>query len=162
MRIGPLFPGCGLFASGGAGYDDVPTEWLAEHGACTCCPPYFLLRTHSNPHPYYPRSQPSTFPRLDAANTPTAVTAATADLTLFLTLSVLRNTSFAESTIRKGVWREGLELAEDPEEKTFGIFGMGAIGRSVARKVGMLGMRVVYFNRRRLDEEGRFGHLTSY
>lgn len=101
-------------------------------------------------------------PRLDAANTPTAVTSATADLTLFLTLSVLRNTSFAESVLRQGVWRDGLELAEDPDGKTFGIFGMGAIGKSVARKVGMLGMRVVYFNRRRLGEEGRFGHLTSY
>ncbi|EIM87767.1 uncharacterized protein STEHIDRAFT_76378 [Stereum hirsutum FP-91666 SS1] len=120
--LGPLFPGCGLFASGGAGYDDVPTEWLAEHGAY-------------------------------AANTPTAVTSATADLTLFLTLSVLRNTSFAESVLRQGVWRDGLELAEDPDGKTFGIFGMGAIGKSVARKVGMLGMRVVYFNRRRLGEE---------
>lgn len=46
VSAGPLFPGCGLFASGGAGYDDVPTEWLAEQGACR--PRFFLL---FHPHP---------------------------------------------------------------------------------------------------------------
>ncbi|KAK0461676.1 D-isomer specific 2-hydroxyacid dehydrogenase [Desarmillaria tabescens] len=106
----PLFPGCGLFASGGAGYDDIPTKFLAENGAY-------------------------------AANTPTAVTNATADMALFLTLAVLRNTSQVEANCRAGRWRDDLELNEDPFGKTFGIFGMGKIAKATAKKVQGTGMK---------------------
>ncbi|KAL1674804.1 D-isomer specific 2-hydroxyacid dehydrogenase, partial [Schizophyllum commune] len=119
--LAPLFPGCGLFASGGAGYDDVPTAWLAKQGAY-------------------------------AANTPTAVTNATADMAVFLTLAALRNTTQAEMNVRSGKWRDGLELTDDPEGKTFGIFGIGKIGQATAKKVQALGMDVIYSSRTRLPE----------
>ncbi|PBK93747.1 hypothetical protein ARMGADRAFT_928435 [Armillaria gallica] len=118
----PLFPGCGLFASGGAGYDDIPTEFLAEKGAY-------------------------------AANTPTAVTNATADMALFLTLAVLRNTSQVEANCRAGRWRDSLELNEDPFGKIFGIFGMGKIAKATAKKVQGTGMKVIYNSRTKLSDE---------
>ncbi|TRM66730.1 D-isomer specific 2-hydroxyacid dehydrogenase [Schizophyllum amplum] len=119
--LAPLFPGCGLFASGGAGYDDIPTAWLASKGAY-------------------------------AANTPTAVTNATADMAVFLTLAALRNTTQAEMNVRAGKWRDGLELTDDPMGKTFGIFGIGKIGQATARKIQALGMDVIYNSRTRLPE----------
>ena len=140
--LAPLFPGCGLFASGGAGYDDVPTAWLAKQGAY-------------------------------AANTPTAVTNATADMAVFLTLAALRNTTQAEMNVRSGKWRDGLELTDDPEGKTFGIFGgqhslvvfvrklmqhttgIRKIGQATAKKVQALGMDVIYSSRTRLPEAGK-------
>ncbi|KIY47041.1 hypothetical protein FISHEDRAFT_66214 [Fistulina hepatica ATCC 64428] len=120
--LGPMFPGCGLFASGGAGYDDIPIGWLAANGAY-------------------------------AANTPTAVTNATADMAAFLTLAVLRDTTKAEANLRAGLWRDGLELNEDPFGKTFGIFGMGKIAKATAKKVQGLGMKVIYHSRTQLSDE---------
>ncbi len=88
-----------------------------------------------------------------AANTPTAVTNATADMALFLTLAVLRNTSQVEANCRSGRWRDGLELNEDPFGKTFGIFGMGKIAKATAKKVQGTGMKVIYNSRTKLSDE---------
>lgn len=64
-------------------------------------------------------------------NTVDAVAEATADMALFLTLAVLRNTTNAEKSARNGTWRaaEGLVPARDPSGLTLGIVGMGAIGK---------------------------------
>lgn len=64
-------------------------------------------------------------------NTVNAVAEATADMAMFLTLAILRNTSVAERSARTGTWRraEGLVPARDPSGLTLGIVGMGAIGK---------------------------------
>lgn len=63
-------------------------------------------------------------------NTVNAVAEATADMAMFLTLAVLRNTFVAETSARGGTWRaEGLVPAQDPSDLTLGIVGMGAIGK---------------------------------
>lgn len=64
-------------------------------------------------------------------NTVDAVAEATADMALFLTLAVLRNTTNAEKSARAGTWRAtpGLVPARDPSGLTLGIVGLGAIGK---------------------------------
>lgn len=64
-------------------------------------------------------------------NTVDAVAEATADMAIFLTLAVLRNTSVAEKSARAGTWRAapGLVPARDPSGLTLGIVGLGAIGK---------------------------------
>lgn len=71
-------------------------------------------------------------------NTVDAVAEATADMAMFLTLAVLRNTSAAEKSAKAGTWRGGLTPVRDPSGRTLGIVGMGAIG-----KVGLTLLRVV-------------------
>ncbi|KAK8870120.1 hypothetical protein IAR55_000690 [Kwoniella newhampshirensis] len=123
--LSPLFehPGyCGLFAQGGAGYDDVDHPWLAENGC-------FL------------------------SNTPNAVTEATADMGIILMFSAIRGVSQAEQNVRAGKWRQGIELTTDPYGLTIGFIGLGAIGKSMARKTKPWSMNIIYYNRTRLPEE---------
>lgn len=68
-------------------------------------------------------------------------------MALFLTLGVLRNTSLAESNVRRGLWRTGLGLGGDPTGLTLGIVGMGKVGALLARKAAAaFGMRIAYWN----------------
>ena len=62
------------------------------------------------------------------ANTPYAVTDATADMAITLMLCALRGISAREANIKAGKWKQGMGLAEDPAGKTLGIFGMGKLG----------------------------------
>lgn len=64
-------------------------------------------------------------------NTVEAVAEATADMAVFLTLAVLRNTSTAERSAKAGKWRQtpGLVPSRDPSGMTLGIVGMGSIGK---------------------------------
>lgn len=67
--------------------------------------------------------------------------------------ATLRDASNTEANARAGKWRDGLELTQDPEGKTLGIFGMGAIGKATAKRLQAFGMKVVYHNRNRLSPE---------
>ncbi|KAK9447198.1 uncharacterized protein V1518DRAFT_421613 [Limtongia smithiae] len=93
------------------------------------------------------------------ANTPGTPTTGTADLHVFLILAALRGTSQAEMTVRRGQWRDGLPLFDDPQGKVLGIVGMGDIGKDVARKAAVFGMRIIYHNRRpiALEDEKELG-----
>ncbi len=64
-------------------------------------------------------------------NTVDAVAEATADMAMFLTLAVLRNTTNAEQSVRNGTWRDpsGLIPARDPYGLKLGIVGLGSIGK---------------------------------
>lgn len=53
-------------------------------------------------------------------NTPDAVTASTADFTVWLVLSALRATSYCERVAESGLWHKGLELSTDPAGLTLG------------------------------------------
>jgi glyoxylate reductase len=90
-------------------------------------------------------------------NTPDVLTEATADLTWALLLAALRRLPQAERSLRAGEfhgWGFRDYLGTDLGGKTLGIFGMGRIGRAVARRAGPFGMRVVYHGRNRLSEDG--------
>jgi glyoxylate reductase len=89
-------------------------------------------------------------------NTPDVLTDATADLAFALILSALRGLPRAERSLRAGEfhgWGFWDYLGADPGGRTLGIYGMGRIGRAVARRAAPFGMRVVYHSRTRLPAE---------
>lgn len=89
-------------------------------------------------------------------NTPDVLTETTADLAWTLILGVQRRVLEAEAYLRAGKWTSWsprLLLGRDVHGKTLGIFGLGRIGRAVARRAAGFGMRVLYCNRTQLGEE---------
>ncbi|KAL3463588.1 hypothetical protein BJX64DRAFT_256992 [Aspergillus heterothallicus] len=87
-------------------------------------------------------------------NTVDAVAEATADMAMFLTLAVLRNTSLAERRVRQGLWRSAeLVPARDPSGLVLGIIGLGAIGKYLARKASAFNLKIHYHNRHQLPTE---------
>jgi glyoxylate reductase len=89
-------------------------------------------------------------------NTPDAVTDATADLTIALLLATVRRLPQAEKSLRAGEfrgWGFWDYLGGDVGGATLGIFGMGRIGRAVARRAAPFGMRVQYASRTPLSPE---------
>jgi glyoxylate reductase len=86
-------------------------------------------------------------------NAPGVLTEATADLTWALLLATVRRLPQAERDLRAGGfrgWGFWDYLGGDLNGATLGIFGMGRIGRAVARRAAAFGMRVVYHSRTRL------------
>ncbi|MFL5541360.1 MAG: 2-hydroxyacid dehydrogenase [Longimicrobiaceae bacterium] len=93
-------------------------------------------------------------------NTPDVLTEATADLTWALILATVRRLPQAERSLRAGEfhgWGFWDYLGGDLAGATLGIYGMGRIGRAVARRAAGFGMHVIYHSRTRLpaDEEAR-------
>ncbi|KAJ5273486.1 hypothetical protein N7478_008611 [Penicillium angulare] len=86
-------------------------------------------------------------------NSVDAVAEATADMAMFLILSVLKNASNAERSAKAGNWRKNLVPTRDPTDLTLGIVGMGSIGKYLAKKALAFNMKIRYYNRNRLPEE---------
>ena len=87
-------------------------------------------------------------------NTPDVLTDATADLAMALILSAARGLPQAERSLRAGEfhgWGVWDYLGADLRGRTLGIFGMGRIGKAVARRAAPFGMRVIYHSRTRLS-----------
>ena len=84
--------------------------------------------------------------------TPEVLTDATADLAFSLILDVLRRVSEGDRIIRNGKWRQiygaydyvGIDL----QGKTLGIFGLGRIGSTLARRAKSFDMKIIYHNRK--------------
>jgi glyoxylate reductase len=95
---------------------------------------------------------------ITVTNTPDVLTETTADLTLALMLAVARRLPEADSFVRAGTWTSWTLapslMGVDLYGKTLGLFGMGRIGRAVARRaVHGFGMRLVYASRSPLPAE---------
>lgn len=93
---------------------------------------------------------------ITVTNTPGVLTETTADLAWALLMATARRLTEAERFLRMGQWAGWgpmLFLGVDVWEKTLGIFGMGRIGRAVARRASGFNMRVLYTTRTRLDAE---------
>ena len=84
------------------------------------------------------------------ANTPDVLTNATAELALALTLAAARRFTEAEADLRAGRWRgwdPGAYLGIELTGATFGVVGMGRIGRRYAELVAGFAGQVLYASR---------------
>jgi len=86
-------------------------------------------------------------------NTPGVIANATADVALLHLLNVSRRFSESERSLRSGQFEGSNFMGHDPEEKTLGILGMGAIGKQIAKRAAAFDMKVIYHTRTKLPEE---------
>jgi lactate dehydrogenase-like 2-hydroxyacid dehydrogenase len=87
-------------------------------------------------------------------NTPDVLTEEVADTALGLLLSTVRDLSKAEAWLREGRWsRDGaFPLSTTTlRGRRVGIFGMGRIGQSIARRLAAMDLEVGYHNRRPVE-----------
>jgi gluconate 2-dehydrogenase len=98
-------------------------------------------------------------------NTPGVLDDATADLAMALVLATARRLTESEAYVRAGDWK-GWHLKQmlgtDVHHTTLGVFGMGRIGQAIAKRARGFDMRVLYHNRKRLDEATERAHGLEY
>ena len=90
-------------------------------------------------------------------NTPDVLTEASADFTWALILGITRRLGEGERLLRRGDWKGwalDFMLGTELRGKQLGIVGFGRIGRAVAQRAVVFGMRVAYSLRTRRDEAG--------
>jgi len=91
-----------------------------------------------------------------ATNTPGVLDDSTADLAWALVLGAARRLTELERRVRGGEWK-GWKLKQwlgvDVHHATLGIFGMGRIGQTIARRAAGFEMKVLYHNRKRIAPE---------
>jgi lactate dehydrogenase-like 2-hydroxyacid dehydrogenase len=114
------FPNLKIIANFGVGYDGVDAAHAASKG---------IIVTH----------------------TPHVLDEEVADTTIGLLLNTLRQLSAAENHLRAGRWVKDGPFPLTPltlRGRKIGIFGMGRIGKAVARRLEGFGVSIAYHNRR--------------
>jgi glyoxylate reductase len=85
--------------------------------------------------------------------TPDVLSETTADLAFALLLATARRLVEGDTLVRRGGWngwKPDQLLGHEVHGATLGIVGLGRIGAAVARRARGFGMKVLYWNRRRL------------
>src|SRR5712672_807466 len=100
-------------------------------------------------------------------NTPGVLSAATAETAMLLILAAARRAGEGERLVRSGKWQGWTPtqlIGTQVSGKRLGIFGMGRIGREVARMAGAFDMEVHYRDQARLPaelEQGAIFHASD-
>ena len=76
-------------------------------------------------------------------NAPAANTIAACEQAWALMLSLARNTAQADADVKAGNWKRAKWMGVELQGKTLGVVGFGRIGREVARRALVFGMRVI-------------------
>jgi glyoxylate reductase len=87
--------------------------------------------------------------RIVVTNTPDVLTETTADLSFALLIAVARRLVECDRYVREGHWRHwqwGYMWGADLYRKTLGVYGLGRIGKAVARRARGFSMRVLYYD----------------
>lgn len=88
--------------------------------------------------------------------TPEVLTDATANLAFSLLLDIMRRVTEGDRTIRNGKWRQTHGAYDyvgvDLKKKTLGIFGLGRIGSTLAKRAKAFDMKIIYHNRKRISK----------
>ncbi len=92
---------------------------------------------------------------LTVVNAPQALTAAVAELTLGLMLSLARHIPAADASMRRAEWRKSEFKGSELSDKTLGIIGVGRIGAAVGERARAFGMKVLGYDALIPDEELR-------
>jgi glyoxylate reductase len=85
--------------------------------------------------------------RVLVTNTPDVLTETTADLAFALLMAVARRVAESDRFVREGRWRYwqwGYFWGADLFRKTLAVYGLGRIGKAVARRARGFSMRVLY------------------
>lgn len=89
--------------------------------------------------------------------TPEVLTDATADLAFALMIDILRRVSEGDRIIRNGKWKEIYGaydyVGADLQGKTLGIFGLGRIGGTLAKRAKAFDMKIIYHNRKAVSKD---------
>lgn len=86
-------------------------------------------------------------------NTPEVVTNDTADTAMGLLLNTLRRYTEGDAYVRAGQWQAGYRkpMGVTLKGKKMGIYGLGRIGKDIAKKAEVFGMQISYFGRNKQD-----------
>lgn len=88
--------------------------------------------------------------------TPEVLTDATANLAFSLLLDISRRVSEGDRIIRDGKWKEIYGAFDyvgvDLQGKTIGIFGLGRIGKTLAKRAKAFDMKIIYHNRKHISK----------
>ena len=79
-------------------------------------------------------------------NTPGGNTISTAEHTMSLILSLSRNISQADASIKRGEWERKKFMGVELYGKILGIIGLGRIGIEVARRATSFGMKIIAYD----------------
>lgn len=88
-------------------------------------------------------------------NTPQPVIEPTAELAFVLMIDVARRVSEFDRAVRAGQAEFGVmrNLSHSLYGKTLGIIGMGRIGQALARRAKASGMKIIYHNRHKINDD---------
>ena len=86
------------------------------------------------------------------SNSPSSNKESVAEHVIAMTLAFLKDLKSLDSELRNGNWPI-LTASRDLKGKTFGILGMGAIGRKLAQRLLPFEVGLIYFDAHRLSEE---------
>lgn len=111
------FPKLEIISHFGVGYDIVDVDYAAAHG-------------------------------IVVTNTPDVLNEEVADVAMGLLLSTIRQFPQADRFVRGGHWLKGsFPLTASLRGRTMGIFGLGRIGKAIARRAEAFGVKVSYTGR---------------
>ena len=94
---------------------------------------------------------------VDVANTPGVNSVAVAEHTLMMALMLLKQAVYAHQQTTQGQWAQHELIWErgvhELKDKTFGIIGMGHVGRELASRLRPFEARLLYYDPQRLDAD---------
>jgi glyoxylate reductase len=102
---------------------------------------------------------------IPVTNTPGVLTETTADLAWTLLMAAARRVTEGEIYLRENKWKSWgptLLMGQDIHGATLGIFGMGRIGRAMAKRAEGFGMRTLYTDMQRLPEKEECALRATY
>lgn len=79
---------------------------------------------------------------------------AVADHAMAILLAAIRRVPYLNNGVRHGLWRDDIPRPPHVSGRKMGIFGLGAIGRKIARRAQGFDMEIGYHSRTRRDELG--------
>jgi lactate dehydrogenase-like 2-hydroxyacid dehydrogenase len=80
--------------------------------------------------------------------------AAVADHAMAILLAAIRRLPFLNNGVRHGLWRDDIPRPPHVSGRRMGIFGLGAIGRQIAKRAMGFDMEIGYHSRTRRDDTG--------
>jgi lactate dehydrogenase-like 2-hydroxyacid dehydrogenase len=79
---------------------------------------------------------------------------AVADHAMAILLAAIRRIPFLNSGVRHGLWRDDIPRPPHVSGRKMGIFGLGAIGKKIAKRAAGFDMEIGYHSRTKRDETG--------